>query len=213
MTIHPRLNDRGQPVQIPNPHVPTAISAWESSSALATVVPDGLMPAHVNGIPIESWACVPATKEVWAELASKTLFNEPPFEPMGMEPAAGAVVVECDGRVWLVAPTKAFGGYKATFPKGKTEDFGLHATAIKETFEESGLQVELFAHLVDVSRSTSRTRYYLARRLGGNPSAMGWETQAVHLAPVARLKELLNNKNDLPIVKALQEALSHSSRK
>lgn len=125
--------------------------------------------------------------------------------------ASGAVVVEPDGRVWLVAPTNAYGGYKATFPKGTSNGRDLRATAIKEVFEESGLQVELSAFLVDVSRSLSRTRYYLAHRTGGSPAVMGWESQAVHLAPLSRLKELLNSPNDMPILDALKKALAASS--
>jgi len=203
MTLHPRLNDHGDSVQIPTPHMPSVLSAWSSSSELATVVPDGPMPASVNGITIAPWDSAPTTREEWARLPNNPEFDEPPFDHMGMEPAAGVVTVEPDGRIWLVAPTKGFGGYQATFPKGKTEDCELHATALKEAFEESGLRVKLLAHLVDVSRSTSRTRYYLARRIGGTPSAMSWESQAVHLAPIGRLKELLNNKNDLPVLEAI----------
>jgi hypothetical protein len=47
------------------------------------------------------------------------------------------------------------------------------ANAIKECFEESGLQVELTGFLCDSVRSTSVTRYYTARRLGGSPADMG----------------------------------------
>ena len=45
-------------------------------------------------------------------------------------------------------------------------------------------------------------------RIGGNPATMGWESQAVHLAPVRRLKELLNSPYDLPILDALKKALA-----
>ncbi len=83
---------------------------------------------------------------------------------------------------------------------------------IKEVFEEAGLHVEPYAHLVDVPRSTSRTRYYLARRKGGTPAAMGWESQAVHLAPLPRLKELLHHPNDAPILEALHRALPALAR-
>ena len=79
----------------------------------------------------------------------------------------------------------------------------LRVTAVKEAFEETGLRVELVGHLLDVRRSTSHTRYYLARRLGGTPAAMGWESQAVHLAPLAQAKALLNRAVDHPLVDRL----------
>lgn len=41
-------------------------------------------------------------------------------------------------------PSNAFGGYRATFPKGKREPgLSLEQTAIKETFEEAGLVIAL----------------------------------------------------------------------
>ena len=76
---------------------------------------------------------------------------------------------------------------------------------MKEVLEESGLEVELFSHLVDITRSTSRTRYYLTRRLGGNPAEMDWETQAVLLAPLADLKRLLNKAVDQLVLEAVLE--------
>ena len=69
------------------------------------------------------------------------------------------VVVEDDGRVWVVSPSNAFGGYVNTFPKGKLDPgMGLRANALKEGFEESGLQVVLTGFLCDSVRSTSVCR-------------------------------------------------------
>jgi 8-oxo-dGTP pyrophosphatase MutT (NUDIX family) len=130
-------------------------------------------------------------------------FEEPPFEAKGTEPAAGAVVVEPDGRLWLVSPTNGFGHYKTTFPKGKCHGMTLKATALKEVFEEAGLEVELFDLLLDVTKTSSRTRYYLARRKGGNPADMCWETQAVHLVPLEHAKEMLNQKVDHSVIDKL----------
>lgn len=210
MLLHPQPDNHGKAVTIHHPHETSALAAWGDAKSTATVVPEGPLPKSLNGIPVVPLDAAAAGSEGWARLASECTFEEPPFDPKGMKPAAGAVVVEPDGRVWLVAPTNAYGGYKATFPKGTSNGRDLRATAIKEVFEESGLQVELSAFLVDVSRSLSRTRYYLARRIGGSPAAMGWESQAVHLAPQPRLKELLNSSNDLPILDALKKALAAS---
>jgi 8-oxo-dGTP pyrophosphatase MutT (NUDIX family) len=112
--------------------------------------------------------------------------------------------MEEDGRVWLVSPTNGFGGYAATFPKGRVDPgASLQHTAVREVFEEAGLLVRLEAHLIDVPRTQTYTRYYLARRIGGCPSAMGWETQAVHLVPAARLAEVATHANDAPVIRAL----------
>lgn len=203
--VHPRLDDKGNLVKLNHPSTPTAQWTWQAADSVAVVIPDGPTPAALAGIRFSSWQNVPVNGEVWEELAQLNLVDEPSFKlPKGKKAAAGVVVREEDGRIWAVAPSNAFGGYPVTFPKG-TQDPGmsLQATAIREAFEEAGLQVELTRFLIDVPRSTSFTRYYLARRKGGDPADMGWESQAVMLLPVDALPEKLTNKNDLSIIQAL----------
>ena len=207
MHTHPQPDDQGHPVFIRHPHNPSSPSTWLDPTTLATFIPEGGFPEILNGIPLAPWTEAPKDHAGWARLAGGFHFQEPAFDSKGLKASAGAAVVEPDGRVWLVAPSNAFGGYKATFPKGKTDGQELRTTAIKEVFEETGLQVELVAHLVDVRRSTSMARYYLARRIGGCPTAMGWESQAVHLSPLSDLKPLLHHPNDQPILEALAKAL------
>ena len=159
------------------------------------------MPPAVNGLEVASWSGV----KDWGALAAQACLPDPP-RPPGKAVAAGAVVVEPDGRVWLVAPTNGWSGYRATFPKGRVDKgLSLQACALKETFEETGLRVELTAHLIDMPRTKGFARYYLARRRGGDPADMGWESQAVHLAPQAMLGSLLNRDWDLEIARALRE--------
>lgn len=204
-TFHPRKNDHGQAVELKLPHQPTPLATWNNPIQLATTTPDSPMPGTVAGLAIETWTAAPTNTD-WEKLAITVPFDEPAMQTAaGKAPASGAVVVEADGRVWVVSPSNRFGGYTNTFPKGKV-DAGLspRANAIKEVFEESGLQVELTGFLCDSVRSTSVTRYYTARRLGGNPADMGWESQAVHLVPLAKLAELDSHPNDQPIIKALQ---------
>lgn len=86
------------------------------------------------------------------------------------------------------------------------DGLSAQATAIVEAFEESGLKVRLLRHLIDVTRTQSHTRYYLAERVSGNPADMGWESQAVMLAPQASLSQLLNSPYDQPIVQALKQS-------
>ena len=65
--------------------------------------------------------------------------------------------------------------------------------------------VEIGAFLVDCERSVSVARFFLARRIGGSPSAMGWETQAVWLVPIAQLPKYAVNPTDAPVVRAVLE--------
>ena len=205
MNLHPRKDDHGNAVVLHAPSSPSAISAWEDCRQIASVIPDGAVPDVLNGIILASWRDAPRDFVDWSAMAKSMEFEEPPFESQSLKPAAGAVVVEPDGRIWLVSPSNAFGGYKTTFAKGKADGFGLKETALKEVFEETGLQVELFGHLIDVTKSTSRTRYYLAKRLGGSPADMCWETQAVHLVPLELAKGMLNQSVDHQVIDELFE--------
>ena len=208
MAIHPRKDEQGKVVTIKQPHTPTQAASWADPHQAAVAVPDGPMPGSLHRIRFTPWVDAPTERGGWLRLANTDEiegpeFDEPAFDPMGMPPASGAVIVEPDGRVWLVAPSNAFGGYKATFPKGKTNGRDMRETAIKEVFEESGLKVELFGHLIDITKTGSRTRYYLARRRSGTPADMGWESQAAMLVPLEDLKAHLNQTVDHAVVDAL----------
>ncbi len=202
--LHPRLDDHGKPVLILKPSCPSDLAAWSDPNVTACVVPDGSMPDEINGIPVARWSQAPITEVGWEALASQNQIEEPDFVvPSGYKPAAGAVIREADGRIWLVAPSNAYGGYQATFPKGTMGGKSAHATALVETFEETGLRVRLVKHLIDVKRSQSYTRYYLAERVEGHPADMGWESQAVLLVPVTQLGSQLNNPHDTPLLNQL----------
>lgn len=203
--LHPRPDEHGRPVPIHRPSIASPLEQWWDPSAIAIAVPDGPMVDALHGAPFQRWSGTAVWDAVALGEGVLGDFAEPPFEPpAGLAPAAGVVTLEPDGRVWLVAPTNGFGGYKLTFPKGKLEaGLDRRAAAIKEAWEESGLQVGLTAVLADVPRSTSFTRYYLARRIGGTPVDMGWESQAVWLVPQARLAGVATHANDRPLLAAL----------
>ncbi|MCK9504762.1 MAG: NUDIX hydrolase [Porticoccaceae bacterium] len=207
MVFHPKPGEHGKPVKLSKPSTPTPLDAWADPNAFAQVVPQGPMPEHINGVPISSWTDAPTTNEGWEALVSNLNFEEPDFKPVaGLKPAAGVVTVEPDGRVWAFAPSNAYGGYTATFPKGRLDGLSTRAAAIKEAYEETGLRVELIGFLVDVLRTTTCSRYYLARRIGGNPADMGWEAQAVMLLPAASTASIIDHPSDKPILKALSHA-------
>ena len=205
-TFHPQPDEHGAPVHLAHPSTPTTVATWHDPASVATVIPLGALPAVLNDVPFAPWLDLPASNADWQTVAGQAVIDEPPFVvPAAFAPAAGVVIQEDDGRVWAVAPSNRFGGYDATFPKGRVEpDISLQATAIREAFEESGLRVQIVRHLIDCRRTQTMTRYYLARRLGGNPALMGWESQAVHLVPMALLATVLGNPNDAAIIDALR---------
>ncbi|MBU3672441.1 MAG: NUDIX hydrolase [Sinobacteraceae bacterium] len=199
---HPKLKETGEPVTIHAPSAPSSLEAWLDPDAVAVVTPGGAMPAELNGIALTPWKA-PSSTETRATAALGSGIDEP--APIGGDiTAAGVVIEEPDGRVWVVAPTNAYGGYSATFPKGRLEPgFSWQQAALREAWEESGLQVVLVAHFMDIQRTTTRTRYYRARRVGGSPADMGWESQAVMLVPRMRLTQVVNSSTDLPLLEAL----------
>ena len=207
-TYHPHPDEQGKPVLLKRPSTPTPLVAWSDPDAAATVIPGGALPPGLNGIALEEWRAAPTTDEGWNSVPGQIAFDEPPFDVVpGKAPAAGVVIEEADGRIWLVAPSNAFGGYQATFPKGRTDaSVNLQACAIREAFEEAGLQVRITGWLADADRTLTYTRYYRAERTGGTPANMGWESQAVHLVPRAALTAFLAHPNDRPLLAAIQLA-------
>ncbi|MBL0245045.1 MAG: hypothetical protein IPQ22_13975 [Rhodoferax sp.] len=115
---HPCKNDKGQPVELAHPSKATDLSTWSQAGQIATVIPDGPMPEQVNHLAISPWVNAPSNAAGWEQLASASNFDEPPMKTEPGKPAAsGAVVIEPDGRVWVVSPSNGFGGYSHTFPK------------------------------------------------------------------------------------------------
>lgn len=194
MAYHPKLNESGRRVVIHNPSHSSEPANWMDNTTIASVTPGDKLPAAFRH---EAWAGPEADGMTWESLADQMQINEP-APPAGRALSAGAWILEPeDGRVWLVSPSNAFGGYLHTIPKGKREpDASLKATALKEVWEETGLQIRLTRWLGDFPRSTSVCRVYLAERVGGNPANMDWESQAVHLVPSEHLQLLLKANAD-----------------
>jgi 8-oxo-dGTP pyrophosphatase MutT (NUDIX family) len=200
-TYHPQPDEHGRKVRLHAPSCEANLQALADPRAALTFVPGSVCEGVLDGVPL----AVCARSAVEATRRGGPVFIEPPFDlPPGKHAAAGAVVREGDGRLWLVAPSNAFGGYAATFPKGRAEPgLSLRATAIREVWEESGLHVELTAWLGDFARTQTFTRFYVARRIGGHPAHMGWESQAVHLVTPAQARVLLNRDTDRAVLDAL----------
>lgn len=191
-------------------------------------------PTELNAVPLQSWADAPAPPQKerpkypdpkkekvdwkaikqaeeaealkWKGVAgTNPNLQEPELDSAGLNQGAGVIVMEPDGRVWIVEPTNHYGQYEHTFPKGTLETgLSLQETAIKEAYEESGLQVQITGLLGDFVRSQSVGRYYLAQRVGGTPTDHGWETNSVKLVPLSRLDQYLNRDEDIEILEALK---------
>jgi ADP-ribose pyrophosphatase YjhB (NUDIX family) len=205
---HSKPDDYGQSVVI---HMPTKAStseSWFDPDKTAVFIPGGKAPTILNGTSLSPWIDHPSTSKEWNCLDELLpSLDEPPLPNSALRFASGVVAIEDDGRVWMVSPSNQFGGYKTTFPKGKLDDksISLQANAIKETFEESGLKVLLTGYLGDFKRTTSMTRLYLAERVGGDPTDMGWESQAVRLVPPAEWAKHLTSPTDQPVLEALKK--------
>ncbi len=205
---HPQRDDAEKVVTITHPTKSGSVVAWSDARKMAIFVPGGKVPTAINGVEIRAWIDHPNSTQDWnASELLMPMLDEPPISKSSLAIASGVVIVEPDGRIWMVSPTNKFGGYETTFPKGKRDDknLSLQANAIKEGFEESGLKVRITGYLGDFKRTTSITRLYLAERVSGKPTNMGWESQAVKLVPPTEWESLLKSPSDLPVLAALQK--------
>jgi ADP-ribose pyrophosphatase YjhB (NUDIX family) len=204
---HPKPGENGKSVTINHPTMPSSFKSWMDPEAAAFFVPSGKAPTAINRIAISPWTDHPKTNKAWNELELlMPSLDEPPLPAGSLPVATGVVVIEPDDRIWIVSPTNRFGGYENTFPKGRLagKSLSLQANAIKECYEESGLKVRIIGYLGDFKKTTTIARLYLAERVGGDPTDMGWESQAVRLVPYSQLEKFLVHESDKPIVQALQ---------
>lgn len=169
---------------------PSKAIVWEKASKY-----DGL---KLNGIPIQ-----PALDGYWADV--KDVATGEPALPTGLgKVSTGIVVMEDDGRIWVVEPKNHFGGYQHTFAKGTLEpDLTAQQNALKELYEEAGLSAEINGYVGDFKGTTGVTRYYLAKRTGGQPWTAHWESQAVKMIPVQDAEQYLNTDRDREVVAVL----------
>ena len=202
---HPRPNHRGETVIIARPHAPGPESHWYRPDAIATFLPDGPVPSALHGITFSPWLDAPTNRAGWSQVPGlNPQIQEPPLEAQGKKPAAGEIIEEADGRVWVVCPTNQFAGCEASYPKGRADaGLSLQATAIKETFEETGLHVAITGFIGDFSGLITMARYYRGRRLTGTPAAMGWESQAVLLVPKTQLAGVVNLPRDQELARLI----------
>ncbi len=135
--------------------------------------------------------------------------GEPPLEalPPGAKQSAGVVIEEPDGRVWLYEPLNHFGGYRYTFSKGRIDEGETaQQAALREAYEEIGLVAEITGYVGDYEGTTTTTRLYRGRRIGGapwKPNQEAVEVAEVRLAPPDKAAELLHTERDAQILSDL----------
>ena len=172
----------------------------------------------INGISFEDKYTKPGW---WKNIPEKPI--DPPAWPQdmgkaqGKKKSAGIIYVETQDdengkqhhRIWLVEPKGHYGDYEHTFPKGGIQG-GLNSqqTALKEAYEESGLQGQILFHIGDYEKSTSVTRYYMGVRKGGAPWKFGNETQSVKLVTFDEAEKILNKNIDKNVLNDLKAVLN-----
>ena len=202
---HPKRTQDGKAVGIVAPSRPSSPATWHDPRAIARFVPAGLLPEALSGIRLK-----PAPQHLdsaWIEeLVGREELDPPwpvPERDAPLSRKSGAIVQEPDGRVWVVVPSNHFANTTATFPKGEIESGdGARPTAWREVLEETGLIVRLERHLTDVVRGDAIVRLYLATRVGGAPTDMGWESQCVMLIPPEMLDMMLTADKETSLLAA-----------
>ena len=190
-SFHPKLDHEGNRVKIENPTTKSSEDTWHDSTKTATFTPNSITPNDINGTRIKA-ASAPDHESI-------TEIDEPKLTA-NKKVSTGIIMIEPDNRVWIHEPTNHFGGYEHAFPKGKLEPgLSMQQNAVKETHEETGLHAQITGHLGDYDGDTSTTRYYIGKRIGGNPADMGWESQSVKLVPMNDLHKYLNRSRDKQI--------------
>lgn len=170
---HPKLKD-------PNGHV-----VFRPGGATDISPPKGpkLAPAERP----EDWDKVTGTKRIAGER----------IPTLGLDQSAGVLVVEDDGRVWMVrAHLDQDGGHlqpASTF-YGRTEAATpvlLQREAIRAAYDQLGLAVKIEGIAGDVIDGTTWRRIYLARRTGGAPWDASLGVDGVELLPAERAMEAM----------------------
>lgn len=146
--------------------------------------------AMLNGIPLTS-----VGEQDWSSIPDVDV-GEPPM-PQAKRLSSGVIVEEPDGRVWICEVANHYDGLEHSWSKGRIES-GLTSqqNAIKEAYEELGLQVEITGHIMDYVGGYTTSRYYTARRTGGSPHDAGWETDNVKLVNPSTARDLFNFNRD-----------------
>jgi 8-oxo-dGTP pyrophosphatase MutT (NUDIX family) len=164
----------------------------------------------LHGIPF-----TPVKKDAWKKHKDKDL-GEPDYpSDRPQRPASGVVVLEDDGRMWIMEPTWHYGQQEHGFATGGVEE-GLTAqqSARKEAIEELGFDVEITDWLGDVDTwPRSYRRYYIARRKSGQPTDAHYESDNVKLIPPGDMDTYFNKDYDKAAAALLKDYLAKKPKR
>lgn len=170
---------------------------WETGQA---------KPGTLNGVDF-----APAPPKFWEKVKDVDVAEPPPIKKVDR---VGVMIQEPDGRIWICQPTNGFGNRKHTLPGGGVEK-GLtdQQNALKEVWEETGIQCEITGHLGDFedSNNGNNGRLYIGKRVGGAPwdakiephitdnrtGKPAAESSAVTLVTPEKAAQLLHRTDDL----------------
>lgn len=150
--VRPPVGASGKPSTVP---MKDEIS-WETGKAQTG--------QSLNGVDF-----APAPPKFWEKVADVDVKEPPPLRKVDR---VGVLIQEPDGRIWIVKPTNGYGNRTHTMPGGGVEK-GLtdQQNALKEVWEETGLQVEITGYAGDFkdSNNGNNGRLYIGKRVGGAP--------------------------------------------
>lgn len=92
--------------------------------------------------------------------------QEPPEPATDLRRVARVLILD-EGQVWVYDPADE---PLVMFPGGGVDDDSMQAAAVREAREETGLHVRLDRWLADFVDQYSWRRYYVATRIGGEPT-------------------------------------------
>lgn len=125
----------------------------------------------------------------------------------GRTETVGAVMVEPDGRVWLVARLDGSGGKTYGFPEhvlppgmSRLRALGLSVTQL------TGLVAKPRVYLKSYDNDTTFAHMFVCERTGGSPADMADELAELALVTIAEATILLENPRDRRILADLQES-------
>ncbi len=130
---------------------------------------------------------------------------------MEKERAYGGVLFDPKGRILLRKPSKGFGGYAWTYPKGKPDPGEKpEETALREVREETGYDVEILAPIPGgFEGDTSITFFYVMRPKGRPKGRTDQETGELRWVLPEEAPTLINEtpnprgrKRDLAVLDA-----------
>lgn len=160
------------PSPAPQPPAPSTQPGPVAKSSVAVTWKTGSDIPHGHNIGMDSLNGVdfaPAPPKFWEKVKDVDV-KEP--KPLKKIDRVSVLIQEPDGRIWIVQPTNEFGNRKYTMPGGGVEP-GLtdQQNALKEIWEETGLQVEItgFAGDFEDSNNQNNGRLYIGKRVGGAP--------------------------------------------